>query len=787
VGTSVGDIFLGLKLDPKNNLNKQLDKAGKQAESHIPSAFGGMGKMLTKALSIAAVGAFTKSCLDLGSTLSEVQNVVDVAFGGMADQIDSFAKDAITNFGLSESVAKKYAGTLGSMAKSFGITGQSMVNMSENLTGLTGDIASFYNMSTDEAFTKIKSIFTGETEALKELGVVMTQTALDQYALNNGFGKTTAAMTEQEKVLLRYQFVTSRLSDAQGDFARTSDSWANQTRVLSLRFDALKASIGQGLINVLTPCIKLLNTLLAKLQVVADAFSKFTSAIFGNAGGGGSGKSAIASAANDMSALGDSATDAGKSTVKAAKEIERSLMGFDKINKLSEPSSSDSSGGVGGSGGAGGIGAFNIDSWANGTTKAEQNLDSLKAKIKEFTKDIPKLEFHADWDKMKTNMQTGLSGFFDAIKEFVKTDIIIGIRVANDLDLGRLAEGLTDVFASAGQLAKKISDVVNPALRDFYDYLSPIVKWVGELLTDAIKTCQEYLDDWGDWFTDCGPIIQAFIDSIGRLIGVAWRLLEPLASGIWKAFKLILIGIREQLQLKIQQFMLFYTVMNRVIAGAVNVAIDAFGSLGKKIKSAGGESLQGFLNSFSSLGSRMKSIFSSAWNEVKKVFSADGFIFKGIQDGIFNSFKNVVNSLITGINKVVKTPFEKVNGVLNDIRNTSILGVKPFTGLWKQNPISVPKIPMLAQGAYLAANTPRLAIVGDNKRYGEIIAPEDKLQEMAYMAASASGGGYSKRMVELLEIISRKDLNLDGKKITKAVVDNINSDTKSTGKCPVRV
>lgn len=100
--------------------------------------------------------------------------------------------------------------------------------MSAAITGLTGDVASFYNLSTDEAYTKLKSIFTGETEPLKELGVVMTQTALDQYALNEGLGKTTRTMTEQEKVLLRYRYVMSTLSDASGDFARTSGSWANR-------------------------------------------------------------------------------------------------------------------------------------------------------------------------------------------------------------------------------------------------------------------------------------------------------------------------------------------------------------------------------------------------------------------------------------------------------------------------------------------------------------------------------------------------------------------------------
>ena len=116
----------------------------------------------------------------------------------------------------------------------------------------------------DEAYTKLKSVFTGETESLKDLGVVMTQTALDSYALANGFGKTTAQMSEAEKVALRYQFVQEQLALANGDFARTSDGWANQVRILSLQFQSLKASIGQGLINVFTPVLKMINTLIGR-------------------------------------------------------------------------------------------------------------------------------------------------------------------------------------------------------------------------------------------------------------------------------------------------------------------------------------------------------------------------------------------------------------------------------------------------------------------------------------------------------------------------------------------
>ena len=216
-----------------------------------------------------------------------MQNVVDVAFGPtVSKKINSFAKSAAQSFGLSETMAKKYAGTFGSMATAFGFSQDQAADMSTQLTGLAGDVASFYNISQDEAYTKLKSVFTGETESLKDLGVVMTQTALDSYAMANGFGKTTAQMSEAEKVALRYSFVQNQLSNAAGDFARTSDSWANQTRILALQFDSLKASIGQGLINLFQPIIVQVNTLLKKLVGLSEAFARFTGLLTGKKSSG---------------------------------------------------------------------------------------------------------------------------------------------------------------------------------------------------------------------------------------------------------------------------------------------------------------------------------------------------------------------------------------------------------------------------------------------------------------------------------------------------------------------
>ena len=352
MGTSVGTIDLDLALQSDSfrkqlqqtvnravrNTNQQLGRVG-SAGSALSGAFGKLGKVIAGAFAISKITAFGKECLSLGSDLAEVQNVVDVTFGGLSGSVDKFAKNAAKQFGLSETMAKKYAGTYGSMAEAFGFTQKQALDMSEALTGLTGDVASFYNISQDEAYTKIKSVFSGETETLKDLGVVMTQSALDAYALSKGFGKTTAEMSEAEKVSLRYAFVQEKLANAQGDYARTSDGWANSTRTLALQFDTLKAELGQGLINVFSPIVQWLNIIVERLTAAATKFKEFTAAIMGVSSDTSSG---VGSTAASTEALNDSLSTT-ESNAKSAAKAMRDLMGFDEINRLSDKSDSTSS------------------------------------------------------------------------------------------------------------------------------------------------------------------------------------------------------------------------------------------------------------------------------------------------------------------------------------------------------------------------------------------------------------------------------------------------------------
>ena len=377
-------------------MQQQTASTTKKVESYtgkIKSAFAKIGKVLGIALSITAIVRFGKACIDLGSDLIEVQNVVDVAFGKMSAAVDEFAQNAIEQYGLSELSAKKYASTMGSMLKSMGfrdaagqITEQGK-EMSLTLTGLAGDMASFYNLSGDEAFAKIRAGISGETEPLKQLGINLSVANLQEYALAQGIKKSYNAMTQQEQALLRYNYLLSVTGDAQGDFARTSDSWANQTKILAERFNSLKAAIGQGLINVFLPVIKVINQVIAKLVEAANAFKRFTEIITGKKSSTSASMAGISTNADMAAGSVGGLTDATKAAGGAAKKAEEAyhgLAGFDEINALTK--ASDTSGG----GGGGDMSGFDDMSDIVGDTadETDQQLNPILQKLIDKLKEL---------------------------------------------------------------------------------------------------------------------------------------------------------------------------------------------------------------------------------------------------------------------------------------------------------------------------------------------------------------------------------------------------------------
>lgn len=547
---TVGNVKLGISLDTSGltgKINSALSQVNKQAtgslsglskntskqltllSGDVSNVIGGMTKKLAAGLGIAGIGAFTKSCIDLGSDLTEVQNVVDTAFGGMSGQADAWAKDAMTNFGLSETSAKRYMGVFGQMSSAMGITGQAALDMSEKVTGLTGDVASFYNISQDEAYTKLKSIWTGETESLKDLGVVMTQTNLDQYALNNGFGKTTAKMTQQEQALLRYQYVTSTLANASGDFIKTQDSWANQTRVLTLRFDQLKATIGQGFIALFTPIIKGVNTCLIGLQHLADGFTTFVATLTGT-----DLSNSTSGMADNLVSMGDDAANVasnvggiGNAASKTAKKIEKTLTSFDKINKISEPDDDSDVGSTGGTGGTFSGGAGLVPNVTKQTSGASSAITDFAESVKKALEPLKAISFDNLIDALGNLKKAAepLTEKLFAGLSWAYYNIFVPLATWTIEDL---LPAFVNLLAAALTVLNSALDALQPLWQWAWDsFLEPLAKWTGGVIVDVLELLTKALYGVSGWIDNNQGAFDAMVVTLG-LFAAAWKAIDLL-------------------------------------------------------------------------------------------------------------------------------------------------------------------------------------------------------------------------------------------------------------------
>lgn len=528
---SAGQIGLDLVIN-QQQFNKQLGGIQNLAKK--------TGKMLAGAFAVKELTSFAKDCIELGSNLTEVQNVVDVVFPTMNKKVNEFAQNAVSTFGLSETMAKKFTGTFGAMANAFGFSEKESYKMSTALTGLAGDVASFYNISQDEAFTKLKSVFSGETETLKDLGIVMTQTALDQYALANGFGKTTSAMTEQEKVALRYAFVQQQLQNATGDFSRTSDQWANQIRILSLQFDSLKASIGQGLINLFLPIVKVINLVLGKLMTLANAFKSFTAMIMGKKTGGASasldktatsaGKvsNSLNNATSSANKLNKSTKKVGDTAKKTAKKIS-GLMGFDQINKLTETkgssgskSSTPSSGTGSAAGGASG-GNVDMGSLPKGEDEKAMKLgkgyDNLRKAI----------------DKLRVAFSAFSKVAIGAFKWIWKNMLV----PLGKWTMQKLAPKLIELLAAALNVLTAVCKALQPLWQWAWDHLfKPLANFVGDAIIGFLDLLVKGLNGLANWINKHQGAVQnitialvSFFTAF-KLVSFVTKFIGPISNAI---------------------------------------------------------------------------------------------------------------------------------------------------------------------------------------------------------------------------------------------------------------
>lgn len=654
----------------------------KSFKTELLSALGIVGGLY------GAIRGIQKS-IDISSDLVEVQNVVDTTFKNMSYKVEEIAKTSIEQFGLSELSLKQFSSRFQAMGTAMGFPINRMSDMSIELTKLTADMSSFYNVAQEDVARSLQSIFTGETEPLRKYGLDLTQATLQEWALKQGLDADMRAMSQMEKTMLRYQYVMANTTEAQGDFAKTANTWANQIRILRQQFEQLASIIGTAFVNMLKPVVQSLNKAMAKVIEFAQTVINALGKIFGwkfeiNTKG----------IAGDFSGVEDGIggiADGIEDATEASKKFNKQLQGFDKLNNLT---TSDAGKGFGdltaGLGGAGDIG--DIVPSEGLFDKYESDIDTLYKLGKYLGETLKNFLDNIPWDAIKKKAREIGEGIADLINGFIEVDglgysigkslieaINTGFELLNSFvhqlhweSVGHfIADTLNGFFENIDwELIrdtfvtgfKGLADAINQFIADFHwDNISNTISNAINIIAETVYTFFSTVN-WDEWGSNLGNQLMESIRkidwhqvgmAIGSVVQFALDFLKSFISQldmseIAKAFMTALKGFFEvvdagdlavailtvisaKLAFKAASFS--FGVVGKAISKKLELSIlsglgnigKLFGNLGTKLSISDG--ISKLISGFSGIGSSLSGALASLGG-IKGLLTADlGAVF----------------------------------------------------------------------------------------------------------------------------------------------------------------
>lgn len=529
IGSGAAKIVTGFK--SIGNGSNHIQKATLSLKNLLQVALGFYG--------IRTLFNWGKDAVNFASDLTEVQNVVENSFGTEGTKtIEGYAKTARESLGMSELTFKQIASRYQAMGNAMGITtgqiakananlagkmtddyaqvGDGMGNMSTRLTMLAADMASFYNVEQSTVAEALNAVYTGQTRPLRQYGLDLTQATLQEWANKQGIDAKVSSMSQAEKTMLRYQYVMAQTNTIQGDFARTSQTWANQVRILKQNLQALGGVIGGTLINAFRPLVAWLNKAMGSVIAFAETVGNALGKIFGwqifhtPASNAADAYDTISDSLEDAGASGGDAADGIGKATKAAEEYKNTVLGFDELNKLNDPTKSS---GSGGSGGGAGSGAGGIAGVGDGTgadfqiIKGESWLEDYKSEINTLfelgsyisdtlTRAMESIKWDDIYGKAR-DFGTGLASFLNGL---IKPELFsaLGGTIAGAINTALNAgDAFLDRF-NFDNLGRSIAAGINEFMRDFDFALAASVfyKAVNGLADTIIAAGQD--TKWGD-------------------------------------------------------------------------------------------------------------------------------------------------------------------------------------------------------------------------------------------------------------------------------------------------
>ena len=624
-----------------------------------------LGAAIGVAFGVRALVQFGKQAVQLASDLQEVQNVVDVAFGDMAYRMEEFAETAIETFGISRLTAKQTGSSYMAMAKGMQIADEAAAEMALTLTGLSADMASFYNIQQSEARTALSAVFTGETETLKRYGILITEVNLQEFARQQGITKSINAMTQQEKTMLRYQFVLEQTRLASGDFVRTQDSWANQTRILAERWKEMQTVFGEAFMTIGVLVLPVINNIIVGLTKVAQAAQVVAQWIYKAFTGKElkSSTNATQSQATALSGVGSSAEDAadgmadlGDATEKAGKQAKKSLAAFDELTTLS----SDAEKGTAvtpevstaGLGGAGGV------SSAMSVVPEDDTQISFLNNILDRLKPIQEIFMSGFWKGFQNADFSGIKKSISGIKKSL-TGIFTSPEVQNS------AQGfVSSVTLAFGKIAGSIVSVgktyAENLLGGFNLYLDGNSETIKTRISNIFDASSGIATSVGNMWTAFADIFSAFASTNG----------QTLTSNIIGIFSNAFLGILELTVKFGEDFINFLTqpiIDNKeVLKEALDGLLGAFSKITGQIKKLVDELVDDVLNLYDEHISPFIKTLTDVLSDWVDTF-VEGYNkhIKPIIDAFADEFENLVGEHLVPMFDVVMKSVGKVIDIWN--------------------------------------------------------------------------------------------------------------------------
>ena len=705
----------------KSAFTSVLNSIGDKFKSIFSSSSSsGVAQQLRSLILGAGVAKGFKTAIGLSSELTEAQNRLQYVFGESANAVTEFARTSARDFGLTENSATKFSATFGGILSASGIASNELASFSENLTKMTGDLASFYDVDQDVFFKKLQAGLAGNAAALRTYGINVSATNLELYRMSKGIQTAYKDMDQASRITLRYNYIVESASQAQGDFARTQFTWANQIRLLKSQFMSLASIVGGYFVKTLLPVVRILN------QIVGAAINAFTAlaslfgfdsdsikALTGGAKGTIFDDSAAGYIDDTADALGNESKALDK-TGKAAKEAADNLQGFDKLNNISSSSGSGGAGGAGG--GASGVGAgIKPLDWASLTKAPDIEKTPLEKWFDEFfnlLKDKKWKEAGKSLAKQLNNItdtiynkltdpkvKTGIHNFNDAL-----TDFYDGLLDYDTKKLGQtfgaginlIAYSINDLYEQA--VEKDLLSKTGAKISDFFYGLATETDWeeVGKSFVTGFMSAMDILAGFiekaeeQDLGNEIGTAIKDFIDgAVERLFsdGGAEEIGNNIAGLLNLAFDIIASGIGNK------------DTLDSIASGVVttiNTAIQGIDS--SKLSKAVSAILNLFATIFHTIGDIDTDTLSTD--------IADA-INGAVDDGSVENLASGITSAITNIFNLIGETISKINWL--DLGTSIIKGISDGLSSTEGEGYLIKAFGLLF-GVRLLSSIPRLGI-----------------------------------------------------------------------------